>query len=65
MIELAKRLDSDCQLLLQIHDELIVEAPEEKGQTVAELMSDSMSNVIDLGVPLAVDTEVGHNWGQL
>jgi DNA polymerase-1 len=65
MIELAKRLDPDCQLLLQIHDELIVEAPEEKGEAVAKLMSDAMSNVIDLGVPLAVDTEVGHNWGQL
>jgi DNA polymerase-1 len=65
MIEVDKRLDEDCQLLLQIHDELIVEAPEAKGAAVAELMRESMMGVIDLGLPLAVDTEVGTNWGEL
>jgi DNA polymerase-1 len=65
MIELARRLDDDCQLLLQIHDELIVEAPEGKGKAVAELMSEVMVGVIDLGVPLAVETGAGKNWGEL
>jgi DNA polymerase-1 len=65
MIELAKRLDDDCDLLLQIHDELIVEAPESKGESVAQLMSDVMGGVIDLGVPLAVDTAIGKNWGEI
>jgi DNA polymerase I len=65
MIELAKRLDGDVKLLLQIHDELIVEAPEAKGDAVAELMREVMSGVIDIGVPLAVDTGVGKNWGVL
>jgi DNA polymerase-1 len=65
MIELARRLDDDTQLLLQIHDELIVEAPESKGAAVAEMMREVMSGVIDLGVPLAVDTGVGKNWGEL
>lgn len=65
MIEVAKRLDDDCPLLLQIHDELIVEAPAEKGEQVAALMSEVMSGVIDLGVPLAVDTAIGTNWGEL
>jgi DNA polymerase-1 len=65
MIELAKRLDEDSKLLLQIHDELIVETAEEKGKEVAELMREVMSGVIDIGVPLAVDTGVGKNWGML
>jgi DNA polymerase-1 len=65
MIELAKRLDPDCKLLLQIHDELIVEAPKAKGVEVATLMEEVMSGVIDLGVPLAVDTAIGVNWGEL
>ncbi|HVQ43680.1 MAG TPA: DNA polymerase I [Candidatus Saccharimonadia bacterium] len=65
MIELARRLGDDCDLLLQIHDELIVEAPEAKGEQVAALMAEVMSGVIDLGVPLAVDTAVGNNWGAL
>jgi DNA polymerase-1 len=65
MIELDRKLDADCKLLLQIHDELIVEAPREKAKEVEKLMMDSMSGVIDLGVPLAVDTAVGTNWGEL
>ncbi len=65
MIALVKRLDDDCQMLLQIHDELIVEAPAEKGEAVAALMKEAMEGVIDLGVPLVVDTAVGVNWGEL
>jgi DNA polymerase-1 len=65
MNELAKRLDNDSRLLLQIHDELIVETSSEKGEVVAKLLDDTMSSVIDLGVPLAVDTAVGKNWGEL
>ncbi|HEY2004341.1 MAG TPA: DNA polymerase I [Candidatus Saccharimonadia bacterium] len=65
MVELAARLDEDCRLLLQIHDELIVEAPAHKGQEVAKLMQEVMGGVIDLGVPLAVDTGIGKNWGEL
>lgn len=65
MIDVAKRLDDDCQLLLQIHDELIVEAPAAKAAAVARMISETMEGVIDLGVPLAVDTAVGTNWGEL
>ncbi len=65
MIELAAQLDDDCRLLLQIHDELIVEAPTAKAEAVAELMKHVMEGVIDIGVPLAVDTSIGDNWGEL
>jgi len=65
MIEVARRLENDSDLLLQIHDELIVETPAAKGEAVAGLMREVMSAVIDLGVPLAVDTAIGVNWGEL
>jgi DNA polymerase-1 len=65
MIEVGKRLDEHSLLLLQIHDELIVEAPATQGEAVAAMMKEVMGGVIDLGVPLAVDTEVGKNWGEL
>lgn len=65
MIAVDARLDDDCALLLQIHDELIVEAPAEKAEAVAEMLRETMEGVIDLGVPLAVDTAVGRNWGEL
>ncbi len=65
MIAVDRKLDDDCGLLLQIHDELIVEAPEAKGTAVAKLLEETMGGVIDLGVPLVVDTAVGKNWGEL
>ena len=65
MIALVSALDVDSQLLLQIHDELIVETMKSRGEEVARIMARAMSGVIDIGVPLAVDTAVGENWGQL
>jgi DNA polymerase-1 len=65
MIALDPLLDDKSQMLLQIHDELIVETDEANGPDVAELMKNTMEQVYDLGVPLAVDTEIGVNWGEL
>ncbi len=65
MIHLAAKLAPTDLLLLQIHDELIVETDEARGNEVAELMRQVMESAIDIGVPLAVDTAVGSNWGEL
>ncbi len=69
MIAVTQKLDTgewgDAKMLLQIHDELIVECPADKAEAVAEMMRETMEGVIDLGVPLAVDTAVGVNWGEL
>lgn len=65
MIELAAQLPAGADLLLQIHDELIVECRSEQADEVSALMKRVMESVYDLGVPLAVDTAVGDNWGQL
>ena len=65
MIHLAAKLQPSDLLLLQIHDELIVETDEARGNEVAELMRQVMEDAIDIGVPLAVDTAVGSNWGEL
>lgn len=65
MITLAPKLPKETQLLLQIHDELIVEAPEKEAPAVAKIMKDVMEGVYDLGVPIVVDTATGHSWGEL
>ena len=56
------------RLLLQIHDELIVEVPEDSAQAAAErlsaLMVDTSSWGIDLAVPLVADAGIGQNWGE-
>ena len=49
-------------ILLQVHDELIVEAPAAEADSVRELVKSEMEGVYDLKVPLTVDVGVGPNW---
>jgi DNA polymerase-1 len=65
MIAVVEKLPAGCELLLQIHDELMVECPAERGEEIAKMMKEIMEGVIDLGLPLSVDTEIGQNWGEL
>ena len=50
------------KLLLQIHDELIFEAPPDEIDRLAQLVVDEMSGAYELRVPLKVDVNVGDNW---
>ena len=60
MIEVEPKLGVfDAQMLLQIHDELVVEVPVEHADEVAELLRDVMEGVVDLRVPLKVDLAAG------
>jgi len=52
----------EAQLLLQVHDELIVECPEAIAAQVAELISKEMQNVADLTVPLTAEAKFGKSW---
>jgi DNA polymerase-1 len=49
-------------LLLQVHDELLLEVPEAETEKVAELVKHEMENVHSMNVPLVVDVKVGKNW---
>ena len=53
------------RLLLQVHDELLLEAPLEELADVRELVIDVMSNAFKLDVPLKVEAETGANWLEL
>ncbi len=52
----------EAQLLLQVHDELIVECPEAMAEQVAALVSREMQNVAKLSVPLTADANIGKSW---
>lgn len=52
----------EAKLLLQVHDELIVECPEEIAPQVAALVSGEMEHVADLKVPLTADAKFGKSW---
>ncbi|MCI5179393.1 MAG: DNA polymerase I, partial [Candidatus Electrothrix sp. AW3_4] len=50
---------AQARLLLQIHDELVLEVPEDELESVAALVKETMESVMVLDVPLKVNTEVG------
>ena len=52
------------QLTLQVHDELIVDAPTKEADKVVELLTNSMQEAANLDVPLVVDIGIGNNWDQ-
>jgi len=52
------------QLTLQVHDELIVDAPTKEADKVVELLTSSMQEAANLDVPLVVDIGIGNNWDQ-
>ena len=52
------------RLLLQVHDELIVECPAEEAETVKAILIDEMEHVVDYRVPLLVDAKIGASWAE-
>lgn len=57
-----KRAELRSRLLLQIHDELLLETPPEEIEAVQEILREEMTNAWTLSVPLKVDVEVGREW---
>lgn len=65
MINLHHRLNAEgfaSRMLLQVHDELVVEVPEHEQDRVPELIREVMQSAYELVVPLKVDVEIGPNW---
>jgi DNA polymerase-1 len=65
MIRIDRRLSEEklaARMLLQVHDELVFEAPPEEVETIRRLAKREMEGVYNLRVPLVVDVGVGSNW---
>ncbi|MDR0858193.1 MAG: DNA polymerase I [Oscillospiraceae bacterium] len=65
MLRIAKRLETDgfkARLILQVHDELIIESPSDEAAAVAALVKEEMRGAYELSVPLVVDIGTGHDW---
>ncbi len=57
---------SKCKQLLQIHDSILIECPEELAEQTAEMLKNLMEGIYpELPVKLTVDTSIGQNWGEL
>ncbi len=64
MIEMDKRLQKDFEskMILQVHDELLFEGPDNEIPRLTKVVKEVMENVYKLRVPLLVDTKIGCNW---
>ena len=65
MIKVHERLRKEnmrSRLILQVHDELIVEAPQDEAEYAAALLSEEMQNAVSLSVPLIADAGTGKTW---
>jgi len=51
-------------MLLQVHDELVLEVPEHEVQVVSDILHSTMENVVKLSVPLTIDINKGKNWAE-
>jgi DNA polymerase-1 len=74
MIRLNKKLNEkknqNLKILLQIHDELIFEAPKEDAKKISKIIIEEMTSVVNsdqhsFSIPLTVDLNIGDNWGAL
>ncbi|WP_070120513.1 DNA polymerase I [Bacillus marinisedimentorum] len=65
MIDMAERLEKEnlrTRMLLQVHDELIFEAPQDEIETLKKIVPEVMEKAVDLSVPLKVDYSFGSTW---
>jgi DNA polymerase-1 len=66
MLRLDKALrDTPARMLLQVHDELVVEAPATMAEEVAQTVREVMESALDLNVALKVDVGIGKNWAEI
>ena len=65
MVRVHQRLEQEqmrARLILQVHDELIVEAPEEEAEKAAAILKEEMEAAAQMAVRLSVDVNIGKTW---
>ena len=67
MANVHRRLKAEglkARLILQVHDELIVECPGEEAEQVRQILTEEMENAARLSVPLLAEAHIGHSWAE-
>ncbi len=57
-----KKEGSAARLILQVHDELILEVPEAEAERVSVMLREEMEHAVELRVPLVAEAKIGHSW---
>ena len=67
MVNVYRRLKDErlkARLILQVHDELIVECPQAEAEQVRQLLEQEMENAVQYSVPLIAEAHIGHSWAE-
>ncbi len=67
MLKIEKRLENEgfkARLIMQVHDELIIDAPKEEAEAVQKMLVEEMSNAYKMLVPLEVDSTISYRWSE-
>ncbi len=67
MVNVHRRLQEEklrARLILQVHDELIVECPRAEAELVRKLLEEEMENAVQYSVPLVAEAHIGHSWAE-
>lgn len=67
MIRIHERLETEgftAKMILQVHDELVFESPENESSTLSAMVKEEMEGVCQLSIPLVVDVKTGKNWDE-
>ncbi len=65
MVKVFDRLNSEnmqSKLIMQVHDELIIEAPEDEAEKAMAILKEEMENAVNLSVKMSVDAHIGKTW---
>lgn len=57
--------DLSSKMILQVHDELVLEVPDSEAEPVTQLVRSVMESAYTLDVPLKVDVKTGSHWGEM
>ena len=67
MVALNQRIEAECpdaQMLLTVHDELVLEVPQDRLEQTLGMVREVMEGAVSLHVPLVVDVGYGSHWGE-
>jgi DNA polymerase-1 len=53
------------KMLLQVHDEIVLECPKDELEKTAKIVKETMANAYQLDIPLSTEAKYGDNWGEM
>ncbi|MCB9807432.1 hypothetical protein H6768_06220 [Candidatus Peribacteria bacterium] len=65
MVKIAKEFQTknlEARLIMQVHDELVVECPETENEIVKKILHETMEHIVEWDVPMAIEVGIGENW---